>query len=191
MKHLLILITSLLAMNVSAEIYKCTDASGNKVYRSNPCKEGFNNIQIDLKTGKSVDLDEQKKQELLEMKQQEEKLQQQKLEEQQENLRKLQIINESKKNQLLIKENPRQFSAYAIPPYEMDKLLPIVKRFQDKLADIERFRGLAAKKALATNECNRVESSELNEKSTKDNLVFLVDCSNAKSFYFDERQLAN
>ena len=177
-------------MVASAEIYKCTDASGNKVYRSNPCSEGFNNIQIDLKTGKSVDLDEQKKQELLQLKRQEELLQQQKLEEQQENLRKLQILNESKKNQLMIKENPHQFSAYAIPPYEIDKLLPVVKRFQDKLANIERLRGLAAKKALATGECNRVESSELNEKSTKDNLVFLVDCSSAKSFYFDETQLA-
>jgi len=189
MKLILFVLASLFVTNVSAEVYKCTDSSGNKVYRSSPCAEGYNNIQIDLKTGKSVDLDEEKKLQLLKIKEQQLQQEQQRLEQQQENLRQLQIINESKKNQLLIKDNPSKFSAYAIPPYELEKLPLLVKPFISRLADIERMRGAAALKALASGQCNRVESSELNEKSTKNSLVFLVDCSNTKSFYFDEKEL--
>ncbi|MDD2722474.1 MAG: DUF4124 domain-containing protein [Methylovulum sp.] len=189
MKLILFVLASLFVMNASAGVYKCTDSSGNKVYRSSPCVEGYNNTQIDLKTGKSVDLDEEKKLQLLKIKEQQQQEELQKLEQQQENLRKLQIINESKKNQLLIKENPNKFSAYAIAPYELEKLTPLVKLFQSRLAEIEHMRGVAAQKALTSGQCNRVESSELNEKSTKALLVFLVDCSNTKSFYFDEKQL--
>jgi hypothetical protein len=36
----------------------------------------------------------------------------------------------------------------------------------------------------------RVEAVELNIKSTKDTLVFLVDCSTAKRFYMAEQELA-
>ncbi len=190
MKFLLLILTSLFTMGVSAEVYKCTDASGNKVYRSSPCSEGYKNIQIDLTTGKTVDLDEEKKLQILKAQKEQEELEHKQLEEQQENLRKLQIINESKKNQLLIKENPNKFSAFAIPPYELEKLTPLVKRYEGRLAEIERLRGIAAQQALASGQCNRVESSELNERSTQDLLVFLVDCSNTKSFYFDQNQLA-
>ncbi|MDD5272826.1 MAG: DUF4124 domain-containing protein [Methylovulum sp.] len=189
MKRLLFILTSLFALDAAAEVYKCTDASGNKVYRSTPCAAGYNNIQIDLKTGITIDLDEEKKTELQRLKEQQEKQEQAQLKQQQEALRKQQIFNASKANQELIKASPHDFSAYAIPPYEPENLLPLVKRFEDRLVDIERLRGVAAKKALATGECNRVESSELNEKSGKDLLVFLVDCSNTKSFYFNEQEL--
>ena len=195
MKRLLLIFTCLLAFNANAEIYKCTDANGVKVYRPTPCIEGSNNIQIDLKTGVKIDLDEEKRLQEEKLKEQQakrkERLEQERLMQQQEELRKLQIVNESKKNQLLIKDNPLKFSAFAIPPYEEGRLLPLVKRFEDRLAYIERMRGVAAQKALATGNCNRVESSELNERSTRDLLVFLVDCSNSKSFYFNENDLGS
>jgi hypothetical protein len=190
MKHIILISLSLFALNANADIYKCIDASGSKVYRSTPCAEGSSNIQIDLKTGKTVDLDEEKRAQLLKLKEQQELIDRKKLEDEQENLRKLQVINQSKKNQLLIKNNPSQFSAFAIPPYDPDNLNSLVKKFEDKLEAIEKMRALAAQKALASDQCSRVESSELNEKSSKDSLVFLVDCSNAKSYYFNESELA-
>jgi len=64
-----------------------------------------------------------------------------------------------------------------------------VQNFSARLPDIERFRRLAAEKALATNQCGRVEAAELNSKSTDDALVFLVDCSSAKKYYFSEQEL--
>lgn len=188
MKRLLLILASLWALDATAGVYKCTDDNGATVYRATPCNAG-NNIQIDLKTGKSVNLDETKLLEIQHEKEQEQQREQERLHQQQEQLFKLQVSNESKKNQQLIKDHPNQFSAYAIPPYEPDSLLPLVKRYVDRLADIERMRGLAAEKALASKECTRVESSELNEKSAPGLLVFLVDCSNAKSLYFNEKEL--
>ncbi len=98
-------------------------------------------------------------------------------------------IDESNKNQFLIKNNPQKYSAYAIPPYKPDDLSPLVKSFENRLPDIERFRREAAEKALATGECGRVESVELNQKSKADSLVILVDCSSAKKFYVTEQEL--
>lgn len=188
MKYLVLLLTGFLAFNAEAEVYKCTDSGGNKVYRSTPCVAG-SNIQIDLKTGVSIDLDAEKKSDLQKIKERQEREEQAELQRQQAVQRKQQIVEAGKKNQALIKSRPHDFSAYAIPPYDVDNLLPLVKRFEGRLVDIERLRGAAAEKALATGQCNRVESSELNEKSSPESLVFLVDCSNAKTFYFNEQEL--
>jgi hypothetical protein len=57
------------------------------------------------------------------------------------------------------------------------------------LPEIERLRRQAAEKALASDQCARVESVELNSKSTKDALMFLINCSNGTSFYFKEQEL--
>jgi hypothetical protein len=66
----------------------------------------------------------------------------------------------------------------------------VVKHYETRLPEIEKFRRLAAKKALATGECVRVESDELSAKSSSEQLVFSVDCSSAKTFYFNEKELA-
>jgi hypothetical protein len=51
-------------------------------------------------------------------------------------------------------------------------------------------RRQAAEKALATGQCERVEAAELNLKSSKAALVFLIDCSSGKHFYYTEQELA-
>ena len=119
-----------------------------------------------------------------------------KIQQEQEILKKQQdlkqsAINENAKNQFLVKNNPKTFSAFAIPPYNPDNLPPLIKKFENRLADIERMRREAAEKTLATGECGRVESVELNQKSTRDSLVILVDCSTSKKFYINEQELAH
>lgn len=190
---LFVILNSIFSACASAEVYKCTDADGKKVYRPHPCEEGYNNKEINLKTGSAIDLEEKQKQAALKQQEEQAKLERQKQEQQQADKRKQELlqeaINESQKNQLLIKNNPDKFSAFAIPPYVPDKLPALVKRYEARLPEIERLRRSAAEKALASGQCIRVEAVELNEKSTSNNLVFLIDCSSAKSFYFSEQEL--
>lgn len=173
-------------------IYKCIDASGKKEYQSRPCGEGRANTTLNISTGSSVNLDEEKKQQ--ELKQREEaKLEEQKRAKQQQ-LEKQESINkeaiaESNNNQALIKSDPKKFSAFAIPPYMPDKLPELVKNYPLRLAEIERFRRAAAEKALKSNQCGRVESSELDAKSTKEMLAFSVSCSTGNTFSFTEQDL--
>lgn len=174
-------------------VYKCVDASGKKEYQSSPCGEGLTNSTINITTGSSTDLDEQKKQQELKQKEEQTKLEEQKLTERQL-LEKQASINkeaiaESVINQALIKSDPKRFSAFAIPPYEPEKLSELVKNYKDRLADIERLRRAAAEKALASGQCERVEASELDAKSTKIMLTVLVNCSSGKAFYFTEQEL--
>jgi hypothetical protein len=194
MRLILLILASFFTAWASAGVYKCTDASGKKIYQSTPCASGLTNSEINIKTGSSVDLDEEKKRYTLQQKEQEARLEQQKLEQQQLQLKaqllKQEAMNESMKNQLLIKSNPDKFSAFAIPPYSSEKLPPLVKTYEARLPDIERLRGLAAQKALASGLCGRAESAELNEKSTRNALVVLVDCSSGKQLYFSEQELA-
>jgi hypothetical protein len=117
------------------------------------------------------------------------KLEQEQLQKKQANINKDAMI-ESAKNQFLIKNNPDKFSPYAIPPYVPEKLPDLVKLYQTRLADIERLRRQAAEKALVSRQCIRVESVELESKSTKDALLFVINCSSGKSFYFKEQELA-
>jgi hypothetical protein len=179
----------------STGIYKCTDANGNTEYRSTACEPGRSNVEINLKTGASTNLDEKNQQKNLAEKEQQAELEKQKLE-QEQLLQKKAILNsetrrESAKNQLLIKTNPDRFSAYAIPPYLPEKLPDLVASFQDRLPEIERMRRQAAQKALASGQCIRVESVELHSKSSKNALVFLINCSSGKSFYFNEQELGD
>jgi hypothetical protein len=174
-------------------IYKCIDATGKKEYQSRPCAEGRANSTLNISTGSSTNLDEEKKQKELKEKTEQAKLEEQKMTEQQK-LEKQESINkeaiaESENNQTLIKSNPLKFSAFAIPPYAPDKLSDFVKNYQPRLASIERFRRMAAEKALATNQCGRVEAAELDVKSTKELLSFLVNCSSGKMFNYTEQEL--
>ncbi|MGZ8190505.1 MAG: DUF4124 domain-containing protein [Methylococcaceae bacterium] len=182
------------AVPVFAGVYKCTDSNGNSVYRSSPCTEGYSNAEIKLKTGSVIDLDEQKAQEALKQKQQQAMLEQAKLEQEQLLHKQAQLKQETMKesdiNQNTIKSNPDKYSAFAIPPYVPEKLPPFVKPYEQRLPEIERLRRQAAVKALASNQCGRVEAVELNERSAQDTLVILVDCSSAKKFYFTEQELA-
>jgi hypothetical protein len=193
MRFALLILGSFFSFYTSAGIYKCTGANGDTEYRSGPCETGHSNVEINIKTGASTNLDDKNSQQALAQKEQQAALEKQKLE-QDELLRKQanisrEAINESAKNQFLIKNNPDKFSAYAIPPYVPEKLPDLVKPYQSRLPEIEQLRRQSAEKALASNQCIRVESVEINSKSTKDALVFLVNCSSGKSFYFKEQEL--
>lgn len=193
MRFTLLILASFFSVHAIADVYKCTDGKGNKIYSSKPCTAGYTNSELDIRTGSSINLDEAQNLEVLKQKEQEAKLEQQKLEQQQLQQKQAQFLesvkNESAANQLLVKNNPDKFSAYAIPPYLPDKLTSLVKTYEARLPDIERLRRQAATKALESGECGRVEESALNERSTKDALMFLVDCSSAKKFYFTEQEL--
>jgi hypothetical protein len=193
MKNLLFVFALCLSADSWAGVYKCTDASGHTDYRSSPCAEEHKSIQINPKTGSSVDLTAQEQQQALSVEQQKQLDQQQQAEEQAKldeiAQRKKLAHAESELTQTLIKQQPLQFSAYAIPAYDPDKLSGLAKQFELRLPDIEKYRRLAAKKALATGKCQRVEADELNQKSTQELLVFLVNCSTGTSFYFNETEL--
>ena len=190
-----ILATTLFSGSVIAGVYKCTDAQGNTSYQSSPCAEEKIAAEIDLKTGGHTDLTAKEKL------QQEEKELDLELQKQQEVEKKkqLDLIAKRKKdaaeqsaiNQQLIKDNHIQFSAFAIPPYKFDKLPALVKQFETRLPEIEKFRRLAAHKALATGECIRVEVDELSIKSQIGQLVISVDCSSGKNFHFNESELVD
>jgi hypothetical protein len=195
MRFTLLTLGLLVSMQLSAGVYKCTDANGNKTYRSKPCSEGQHKVELNVKTGGSIDLNQQENQQTLTQQEQEAKEAQKKLEEEQHIHKQAQwkqsAMDESAKSQFLIKNNPQKFSAFAIPPYKPDDLPPLVKTYQNRLPDIERLRRQAAERTLATGQCGRVESAELSEKSKKDALVILVDCSSAKKFYVTEQELGN
>ncbi|MFU8789828.1 MAG: DUF4124 domain-containing protein [Methylobacter sp.] len=186
MRITLLILGSFFSTYTVADIYKCTDANGKTDYQSSPCDVDHKTEQINIKTGSSTEVEHKtegpSEQEL------QEKQEQELLEKKQAQL-KQDAINESAKNQFLIKNNPEKFSAFSIPPYAPDELPDLVINYQARLPDIERLRRLAAEKALATATCGRVEASELHSKSTKQALVFLVSCSSGKSFYFTEQEL--
>ena len=174
-------------------VYKCVDATGKKNYQSSPCSAGVANTTLNIGTGSSTNLDEENQQQ--EQKKnaekaslEEQKLTKQQMIEKQDNENKA-AMAESAKSQELIKSDSKQFAPFAIPPYSPDKLPEMVKPYQSRLSDVERLRRTAAEKALATGLCDRVEASELDSKSTKTLLAFLVNCSSGKAFYYTEQDL--
>jgi hypothetical protein len=193
MKNRILMIALFLSFDSWAGVYKCTDATGQTHYQSSPCTEEHKAIQMNTKTGSSVDLNAQEKQQAqeAEQKKQEESQQQAEQQAKQEEIaqRKKLAQAESELTQKLIKQNPTQFSAYAIPAYDPEKLPALVKSFETRLPEIEKYRRLAAQKALATGKCQRVEADELNIKSTNESLVFLINCSSGTNFYFNETEL--
>lgn len=182
-----------LASQSWAGVYKCTDAQGRTDYRSSPCVEADKAMKMNTLTGGSVDLnaEERRKADEAALKQQQE------LQDQVQQQAKLNQIVQRKRQaqeqfeltQTLIKKNPLQFSAYAIPKYDYEKLPDVVKAFEERLPDIEKFRRLAAQKALATGKCQRVEADELNARSNKDGLVVLINCSSGATYYYQETEL--
>ena len=170
-------------------VYKCTDDQGNTAYQSSPCALENKALEIDIKTGGKTDISlqlKQKEQEQEDLKQQEAE---QKKQVEQETQRKKDLAEQSEINQQLIKNNPIQFTAFAIPPYTLNKLPELVKKYEVRLPEIEKFRRFAAQKALSTGECKRVEAANLSVKSKPEQLVFSINCSTAKTFYFNEAEL--
>ncbi len=186
---ILMICITFFSTSVLAGIYKCTDDQGNTSYQAKPCADEKKAIEIDVKTGSSTDLSIQKKkkEKELELKKLQE-IDRQKLIEL-EAIRKREAKEQSSLNQQLVKNNPIQYSAFSIPPYRTGRLSDVIKEYETKLPDIEKLRRFAAKKALASGECKRVEASHLSKKSTADQLVFSVDCSSANTFYFNEQEL--
>ncbi len=193
MKVSLFILAAFFSANSFADVYKCTDSTGNTSYQAKPCEEQKQAFEMNIKTGSKVDLIQQRKQQQLDEEQKQQQKQQQQRQQQlliqKKELRKKASLAESTITQQLVKNNPKQFSAFAIPPYNPDKLPALVRPFEFRLPEIEKFRRLAALKALNSGQCQRVEADELNIKSQKQQLVFLVDCSSGKSFYFNESEL--
>jgi hypothetical protein len=190
MRITLLILGCLFSVYTFAGIYKCTEVNGKTNYQSKPCDSAQKTEQINIKTGDTVDSSDQINQkQAIEQKELGEKTEQELLLKKQNEL-KQDAQNESAKNQFLIKNNPEKYSAFSIPPYAPDQLSELVKNYQNRLPEIERLRRIASEKALLTGQCNRVEASELHANSTKNNLVFLVNCSSGKSFYFTEQELA-
>lgn len=189
MRITLLLLGSLFSVCAYADVYKCTDTNGKTNYQAKPCDPERKTEQINIKTGNAnVAPDQETEKQLLAQKEQAEKLEQERLQKKQAE-HKQEVLSASAKNQFMVKNNPEKFSPFSIPPYDPDKLPELVKSFQTKLPEIERLRGQAAEKALASGQCTRVEGSELHSKSTKKALVFSVDCSNGKNFLFTEQEL--
>jgi hypothetical protein len=193
MKNLFFVFALCLYVDSWAGVFKCTDANCHNNYQSSPCTVEHKAVQMNTKTGSSVDLNAVERQQAAEAALKK----QQSAEEQAEQQAKLDIIAKNKQDarvqsemtQTLIKQNPTQFSAFAIPAYDPEKLPAQVKPFETRLPDIEKFRRLAAQKALASGECQRIETDELTAKSKSDQLNFLINCSSGKTFLFNEADL--
>ena len=56
MKNLLFVFALCLPLNSWAGVFKCTDTSGHTFYQSSPCTEEHKSMQINPKTGGSIDL---------------------------------------------------------------------------------------------------------------------------------------
>jgi hypothetical protein len=178
----------------SAEVYKCINNATAKIdYQAQPCPTGYSNVEVDLTSGKETDLDEASAKKSFEEKQRLATLEQ--LEREKQEIERKQALlrqaakAETEKNQQLIKENPDRYSAFAIPPYLPDNLPELVKPYENRLPDIERFRRVASEEALDSEQCGRVEAAELNQRTTANSLVFLIDCSTGAKFYFSEYEL--
>ncbi|WP_347988432.1 DUF4124 domain-containing protein [Methylomonas sp. AM2-LC] len=193
MKKLCFVFTLFLTFDSWAGVFKCVEASGHIYYQSSPCTSEHQAVQINPKTGATLDLNELEQQKALnaEQKKQQEL---QELAEKNAKIEKFAQIKQQAKAEIkvtqdLIKENPLQFSAYAIPAYDPDNLPERIKPFESVLPEVEKYRRKAAQKALATGKCQRVEADELNGKSKPDSLVFLINCSSGSNFYFNQAEL--
>ncbi|MGR9114389.1 MAG: DUF4124 domain-containing protein [Gammaproteobacteria bacterium] len=189
MRFKLLVLAIFLSNSASADVYKCIDANGKTAYQAKPCAVDESAVEINFKTGAAIDTQTDKARKASEL---EKQILQEKAKLEAERKKQQLLIDakaEAEKNQTLVKKNTDQFSAYAIPPYDPANLTDLVKNFEDRLADIERMRRLAALKVLSSGGCQRVEASELNIKSTREKLIFLVNCSTGQGTYVGENEL--
>ena len=87
---------------------------------------------------------------------------------------------------------------YVLTPYDRANYPSYFKKFGSRMKDIEKYRGIAAKKAASNKQCALVKYAEVSrDKSTKNNLLFWVDCEKPsggypyKRFNFTEADLNN
>lgn len=189
MRFKLLALAILVSNSSFAGVYKCIDENGKTGYQAKPCAIGENGVEISFKTGEALDKKTELARQASELEKQK---QQEKAKRDLEQKRQQLIIDakaESEKNQNLVKNYTDQFSVYAIPPYDPGNLSDLVKNFKDRLPAIERLRRLAAQKVLASGQCQRVEASELNIKSTREQLIFLVNCSSGQGIHISENEL--
>lgn len=185
----LVLLCFFLSHSAVAGVYKCIDANGKTSYQAKPCANGQSGVEINFKTGAAIDKRAERAKEALKLKKQ----QLQKRLKHDEARKRQQLIRaakaEAEKNQTLVKKQSDHFSAYAIPPYDPENPSDLVKQFENRLPEIERMRRMAALKVLSGNHCQRVEASELNIRSTQEQLIFLVNCSRGQGIYVNEDEL--
>lgn len=191
MKFCLLLLSCFMAGAAEAAVFKCTDSEGNVKYWSKPCGDGEKNVEINVKTGGRIDQSADQGRRRAEQQAEAEKARS----EQEASLKRRQLAadaaRESALNQSFIKRHPDRYSAYAIAPYRPEQLPSAAMPYRDRLPEIERLRREASERALQGGRCRRVESSELNARSSAEALVFLIDCSSGKQFYISEKELAH
>ena len=194
MKFTFLLLGILVSGLSQAGIYKCTDGNGKTAYQKAPCKNISNANEFNVATGGTVPVEDKRKQQvILEQKkaQEEARLAEAEKQKEEEKRQWMQaVLQENKKNLETIADNPKKFTAFAIPPYTLEKHPELVGDFIERLPEIQRYRRLAALKAIGSGECDRVEAAELNLRSSKKTLVFLVECSNTTRMYFNEPELS-
>lgn len=193
MKKLIFICLLMVAQSSLAGVYKCVDTNGNKRYQNSPCPNLENTSTFNPVTGTSNKVVDNRQLDLaMQQEIQREKISAEKqLQEEQQRQQQLkqQILSESQKNQEWVKQHPKRYSAFAIPPYAENKHPEFADNFLDRLPEIEQFRRLGAELALASGKCGRVEAVELNYRSQATSLVFLVDCSSGESFLLNESQI--
>jgi small-conductance mechanosensitive channel len=193
MKMLAFIIVILFSSSIFADVFKCTDSNGKKIYQKNPCADYKSATAFNPATGTNNKIIDNEKQLILEQQNIQRQLAEQQLQQQEmllkQQLLKQQIINESLKNQEWIKTNPKRYSAFAIPPYAENNHPEFADKFLERLPVVERYRRLAAEQVLVEGNCGRVEAVELNQRSKPDNLVFLIDCSSGESVLLEEKQI--
>ncbi len=193
MKYLAFLLALFFSISGFAGVYKCTGHKGKTSYQTTPCPNQVGVDEINLLTGSHKNLfteeikKEREKQQIQE--EQEKLVLEEKLAKEKEQKFKQKALAESNKNQQIIRENPGKFSAYAIPPYLEGNRPALVENFASRIVEIEQYRRKAAFKALKAGQCDRVEASELNLKSTIKELIFLIDCTNGSRVYLSEKDL--
>ena len=194
MKIRLVIFIACLSGSVWADVYKCTDASGHHFYQSTTCPEERQAIQMNPKTGNTLDLTAQEMQSAEQAEQKKQQLAQEQAQREAALAaiasRNQQARAEYELTQEIMKQHPEQFSAYAIPAYDPEALPTHVKPYESRLVDIEKFRRMAAQKALTTGQCQRVEADELSSKSVPDSLVFMINCSSGATYYLNETELS-
>jgi len=132
MRITLLISGSFFSSGAFAGIYKCTDVTGKTNYQSKPCNQTKKTEHINVKTVGSSDAQQGKQ--VLEQKEQDDKIQQERLLRKETPL-KQEATNERAKNQFLIKNNPKKFSAFSILPYLPGQLADVIRTDFPKLGD--------------------------------------------------------
>ena len=74
-------------------------------------------------------------------------------------------------------------------PYDPKSYPDTLKKIGGRNEEASKLRRLAALKAAGDGSCDKVEISEVSDKSIPSNIVIFVDCSNSKRFVFSEKEL--